>query len=53
MKEAKSRSYDKDFKLNATKLYQSSGKSYLVFSREQGISKGTLISGLGARRKMV
>ena len=36
------RVYDKDFKLNAVKLYRESGKSQDVIAEELGIPKGTL-----------
>jgi transposase-like protein len=42
MNEIKSRSYDKEFKLNAVKLYLASGSSYPKISRELGIPIGTL-----------
>ena len=34
--------YDKDFKLNAIKLYEGSGKKQCDFERELGIGKGFL-----------
>ena len=37
------RNYDKEFKLNAVKLYKDSGKSYPVVSEELGIRMSTLV----------
>ena len=37
------RNYDKEFKLNAVKLYKDSGKSYPVVSEELGIPMSTLV----------
>ncbi len=42
MSKARNRDYDKEFKINAAKLYLSSGRSYLEISRELGIPKGTV-----------
>jgi len=51
MKEAKSRNYDKEFRINAAKPYLLNSNSYLTISRELGIPKGTLIPRLGTRRR--
>ena len=40
----KLRSYDKEFKLNAVKLYLSGGRSYPVLRKELGIPTSTLVS---------
>jgi len=37
-----SRRYDKEFKLNAIRLYRESGKSQEIIATELGIPKGTL-----------
>ena len=47
MREIKTRMYDKEFKLNAVKLYLSSGRSYLEISEELGIPKGTIAASHG------
>jgi transposase len=38
------RSYDKEFKVNAVKLYMTSGRSYVEISGELGIPVGTLVT---------
>lgn len=40
----KLRSYDKEFKLNAVKLYLSGGQSYPKISEKLGIPVGTLVT---------
>lgn len=42
MSERRSRKYDKEFKLNAVKLFLASSKSYPKLSQELGIPTGTL-----------
>lgn len=44
MSSRKIRSYDKEFKLNAVKLYLASGKKYKQISKELGIPIGTLVT---------
>jgi transposase-like protein len=46
MSNRKVRTYDKEFKLNAVKLYQASDRSYKQIADELGIPQATL-SGLG------
>lgn len=43
MSQRKLRTYDKKFKLNALKLYQSSGRSYKQVADELGIPPATLV----------
>ena len=45
------RSYDKEFKLNAVKLYMTSGKSYSVLSDELGIPVNTLVTWVNSYKK--
>ena len=42
MNQRKQRVYDKEFKLNAVKLYLNSGKSYKCISEELGVPSATL-----------
>lgn len=42
MNQGQSRSHDKEFKLNAVKLYHSSGRTCCQLSKELGIPKTTL-----------
>lgn len=42
MNQDRARNYDKDFKLNAVKLYHTSGKTLCQLSEELGIPKTTL-----------
>jgi transposase-like protein len=42
MNQGESRSYDKEFKLNAVKLYHSTGKTLCQLSEELGVPKSTL-----------
>ncbi|MEW9824354.1 MAG: transposase [Candidatus Symbiodolus clandestinus] len=42
MNQEQLRNYDKEFKLNAVKLYHSSGKTCCQLGKELGISKTTL-----------
>jgi len=51
MKQRKVRSYDKEFKLNAVKLYSSSGKSYEQVSSELGIPSSTLVGWVHDHKK--
>jgi transposase len=44
MKQRKNRIYDKEFKLNAIKLCQASGRGYKAISSELGIPVGTLVT---------
>jgi transposase-like protein len=44
MKRRKVRTYDKEFKLNAIKLYLTSGRPYEEISSELGIPVGTLVT---------
>jgi transposase-like protein len=46
-----SRSYDKEFKLNAVKLYLASGKAYHEISKELGIPTGTLVTWVRNHKK--
>lgn len=41
---SKSKIYDKEFKLNAVKLYLTSGRSYSQVGSELGIPEGTLVA---------
>ena len=45
------RSYDKEFKLNAVKLYITSGKSYSAISSELGIPTNTLVTWVRSHKK--
>jgi transposase-like protein len=47
----KPRTYDKIFKLNAIRLYLSSGRSYDQISDELGIPTGTLVTWIQAHKK--
>lgn len=44
MKQDKPRTYDKEFKQNAAKLYLDSGRSYDQIAKELGIPVGTLVN---------
>jgi transposase-like protein len=44
MSQRKARAYDKEFKLNAVKLYLTSGKPYEEVSNKLGIPVGTLVT---------
>ena len=50
MRKTETRSYDKEFKLNAVKLYLGSGRSYLEISEELGIPKGTVATWVRSHR---
>jgi len=43
MSQRKLRTYDKEFKLNAVKLYQASDRSYKQVADELGIPQATLV----------
>ena len=45
------RTYDKEFKLNAVKLYITSGKSYSAISGELGIPVNTLVTWVRSHKK--
>ena len=45
------RTYDKEFKLNAVKLFQESGRSIREISRELGIPSATLTSWVESNKK--
>jgi len=45
------RSYDKEFKLNAVRLYMTSGRSYIEISNELGIPVGTLVTWVRSHKK--
>lgn len=45
------RSYDKEFKLNAVKLYESSGRSYKKVAEEMGIPEATLVGWVHAHKQ--
>ena len=45
------RSYDKEFKLNAIKLYVESGRSYKQIGNELGIPEATLAGWVGDYKK--
>ena len=45
------RGYDKEFKINAVKLYLSSGKKYHEISKELGIPMGTLVTWVMGHKK--
>lgn len=45
------RGYDKEFKINAVKLYLASGKKYQEISKELGIPMGTLVTWIMNHRK--
>jgi transposase-like protein len=45
------RSYDKEFKLNAVKLYLETGRSYKQIGDELGVPEGTLASWVGEYKK--
>ena len=51
MKERKIRFYDKEFKLNAVKLYLESGESYKKVSDDLGIPCPTLVSWVSSHKK--
>ena len=51
MSQRKLRVYDKEFKLNAVKLYLSSGQSYGKVSTELGIPTGTLVTWVESHKK--
>lgn len=45
------RVYDKEFKLNAIKLYLTSGRTYKQVSKELGIPGGTLVTWVKSHKK--
>lgn len=45
------RGYDKEFKINAVKLYLISGKKYGEVSKELGIPMGTLVTWVRSHKK--
>lgn len=51
MSQRKKRIYDKDFKLNAVKLYLTSGRLYGQVSEELGIPVGTLVTWVKSHKK--
>ncbi len=51
MKERKIRLYDKEFKINAVKLYLESGESYKKVSENLGIPCPTLASWVSSHKK--
>ena len=51
MNERKLRTYDKEFKLNAVKLYLSSGRSYKCVSEELGVPIATLVGWVDKHQK--
>jgi transposase-like protein len=51
MKERKSRVYDKEFKLNAIRLFLESGQSYKKISSELGIPSATLATWVKCHKK--
>lgn len=51
MSKSKARIYDKEFKLNAVKLYLTSGRSYSQVSSELGIPEGTLVAWVHNHKK--
>jgi len=51
MKQRKLREYDREFKLNAVKLYLENDRTYQQVSDELGIPVGTLVTWLGSHKK--
>lgn len=51
MNQRQTRTYDREFKLNAVRLYHSSGKSYDQISDELGIPSSTLVHWVHSHRK--
>ena len=51
MSQRKVRKYDKEFKLNAIKLYLENDRSYQQISNELGIPMGTLVTWLESHKK--
>ena len=51
MSKKNQRSYDKEFKLNAVKLYLASGRSYRQMSGELGVPEATLAGWVNDYRK--
>jgi transposase len=51
MSQRKTRSYDKEFKLNAVKLYLESGRTSKLISEELGIPNPTLVSWVESHKK--
>lgn len=51
MSQRKKRNYDKEFKLNAVKLYLTSGRLYGQVSEELGIPVGTLVTWVKSHKK--
>ncbi len=51
MSQRKVRTYDKEFKLNAVKLYLTSGRPYEEVSDELGIPVGTLVTWVQGHKK--
>jgi transposase-like protein len=51
MNQRRVRTYDKEFKLNAVKLYLSSGRNYGQISKELGIPSGTLVTWVRSHKK--
>lgn len=51
MNRVKARTYDKEFKLNAIKLYLSSGRSLSQMGKELGVPTATLATWVDSQRK--
>ncbi len=51
MSKKNTRSYDKEFKLNAIKLYLESGRSYRQIGNELGVPEATLAGWVGDYKK--
>ena len=51
MKARTTRGYDKEFKINAVKLYLASNKKYQEISKELGIPTGTLVTWVRSHKK--
>lgn len=51
MSQRTARTYDKEFKLNAIKLYLESGRPYQHISDELGIPVGTLVTWVESHKK--
>lgn len=51
MSKRNTRSYDKEFKLNAVKLYLTSGRSYRQIGDELGVPEATLAGWVGDYKK--
>jgi transposase-like protein len=53
MKQRKVTAYDKEFKLNAVKLYLASGRPHSQMNEELGIPVGTLVTWVAAIKRTV